>query len=178
MRNMLAMLAALTVVACTDGTPTEVAGGGAGGIAPVLSPASDGAPPTIFNTQLRSALEVPACNSESKGHAHLKVFQDGTIESMVKIKNKADETVRFGHIHHLDPGEETGPIIWWLSLPPGFNHNLTDRHIEFRETAVFVSNPHFTSEAAALAELLDDPSSFYVNFHSNACPGGFARGFL
>lgn len=178
MRNTLVMLAALAVVACADDTPTEVGGGGAGGIAPQLSAASEAAPPTLFNTQLRSELEVPACNSASKGHAHLKVLQDGTIESMVKINNKGEEAVRFGHIHHLEPGQQIGPIIWWLSSPVGTNLNLTDRQLEFRQNAIFVSNPHFTTETAALAELLEDPSTFYVNFHSDACLGGFARGFL
>ena len=177
MRYPLVVLAALTVGACADGTPTEVAGGGGGGT-PAFSPASDAAPPTVFNTQLRSALEVPACASESKGHAHVEVFQTGTIESQVTINNKGDESVRFGHIHHLNPGELTGPIIWWLSSPVGTDLNLTDRHLEFRQDAIFVSNPHFTSHAAALAELLRDPASFYVNFHSDNCPNGFARGFL
>ena len=37
---------------------------------------------------------------------------------------------------------------------------------------------HFATAELALAELLSDPSSFYVNFHSDVCPGGFARGFL
>jgi hypothetical protein len=34
------------------------------------------------------------------------------------------------------------------------------------------------SHAAALTALLATPSKFYVNFHSDNCPGGFARGFL
>jgi hypothetical protein len=60
----------------------------------------------------------------------------------------------------------------------GVDLNLTDRHLEFRQEGIFVTNAHFTSHEAALAELLRDPASFYVNFHSDLFPGGFARGFL
>jgi hypothetical protein len=139
---------------------------------------SEGAPPIVFNTQMRSELEVPLSTSESKGHAQIMVLAGGTIESTVIINNKGDESVRFGHIHHLNPGQPTGPVIWWLSNPVGVDLNLTDQHLEFRQQGIFTANTHFANHDAALAELLRDPSSFYVNFHSDAFPGGFARGFL
>jgi CHRD domain len=140
--------------------------------------ASEEAPPIVFNTQMRSDIEVPACASESQGHAQIKILQDGTIESTVILNNKGDESVRFGHIHHLTPGAATGPVIWWLSSPVGVDLNLTDRHIDIRQAGIFVPNPHFTSTEAGLAELLAHPGDFYVNFHSDRCPGGVARGFL
>ena len=151
-------------------------------LASILGPAannSDLAPPILFNTQMRAELESPACVSDSKGHAHLAVLEDGTIESNVSINNQGGETVRFGHIHHLNVGAATGPIIWWLSSPTGTNLGLTDRTLKFVQQAVFsATNGHFATHAEALAELLQNPEDFYVNFHSNACPGGFARGFL
>jgi hypothetical protein len=143
-----------------------------------LSIGSDDAPPIVFNTQMRSELEVPLSTSDSKGHAQIKILADGTIESMVMINNMGDESVRFGHIHHLNPGGQTGPIIWWLSSPVGVDLNLTDRHLEFRQQGIFSANAHFANHDVALAELLRDPASFYVNFHSDNFPGGFARGFL
>jgi hypothetical protein len=127
---------------------------------------------------MRSELESPACVSESKGHAHIAVQGDGTIQSDVTINNKGGEVVRFGHIHHLNPSAATGPIIWWLSSPTGTNLQATDAHFKFRQEAAFVANTHFATHEEALAEFLRDPRSFYVNFHSNNCPGGFARGFL
>lgn len=157
------------VVACADQAPTSTEREG-----PSLSAH---APPTVFNTQLRSELEDPPTTSESKGNAQIKVFQDGTIESKVIINNKGNESVRFGHIHHVNPGATTGPVIWWLS-PVGANLGLTDRHIDIRQQGIFVANAHFTSHDEALAELLANPSDFYVNFHSDLFPGGFARGFL
>ena len=172
MKGCLIIAACSLAVACADSSIPSDAGG-----APTLS-ASGAVPATVFNTQLRSALEVPTSTSESKGHAQVKVLADGTIESQVMINNKGGESVRFGHIHHLDPGQPTGPVIWWLSSPVGIDLDLTQRHIDIRQQGIFVANAHFATHDEALTELLADPSSFYVNFHSDAFPGGFARGFL
>jgi hypothetical protein len=174
MRHWHAIVVVVAVAACADQPST-----GPERFAASLSVGgSEGAPPIVFNTQMRSELEVPLSTSESKGHAQIMVLADGTIESTVIINNKGDESVRFGHIHHLNPGQPTGPVIWWLSNPVGVDLNLTDRHLEFRQQGIFTANAHFASHEVALAELLRDPSSFYVNFHSDAFPGGFARGFL
>lgn len=140
--------------------------------------ANSGVAPLVYATQMRSELESPACNSESKGHAEIKVNADGTISSHVTINNKGQESVRFGHIHHLNTGAATGPIIWWLSSPIGTDLNLTDRHLSFVQEGAFVTNAHYANHAAALAALVANPEEFYVNFHSDACTGGFARGFL
>ena len=177
MRHWLMTVAGLALVGCADGVPTSVAPDASSGSAGALNKGGI-SPIAVFNTQLRAELEVPACVSDSKGHAQIKVLENGTIESKVILNNKDAEVVRFGHIHHILPGEPTGPVIWWLTSPVGVMLNLTDRHLEFRQTAIFTANTHFTSHAAALAALLSDPDSFYVNFHSADCPGGFARGFL
>ena len=175
MRFRSLVVAAIVAGACTEAPQTSaVALSG-----PVLANAtSDLVPAIVFNTQLRSELEVPACASESKGHAQIKVLEDGTIESQVFLNNKGAESVRFGHIHHLNPGAQTGPVIWWLSSPIGTDLNLLDRHIDIRQQGAFVANAHFADHAAGLAELLANPADFYVNFHSDLCPGGVARGFL
>lgn len=170
-RWVIVVTCAVAAAGCADSSLPSDYG------APTLS-ASGAVPATVFNTQLRSDLEVPASTSESKGHAQVKVFADGTIESQVMINNKGAESIRFGHIHHLNPGQPTGPVIWWLSSPVGTDLNLIERHIDIRQQGIFVANTHFATHDEALAELLADPSSFYVNFHSDAFPGGFARGFL
>jgi CHRD domain-containing protein len=171
-------VAALAVAACSGSAPTADRMTSHDVAMLASSVASDEAPPTVFNTQMRSDIEVPTCVSESQGLAQIKLLQDGTIESVVIINNKGDESVRFGHIHHLAAGATTGPIIWWLTSPVGTNLHLTDRHIDIRQNGIFVANPHFASGDAALAELRANPASFYVNFHSDRCPGGVARGFL
>ncbi len=177
MRYWSRVIAALAVAGCSSAgpSPDRIL---ADNTVELASEASDEAPPIVFNTQMRSDIEVPACASESQGHAQIKILQDGTIESIVILNNKGDESVRFGHIHHLNPGAATGPVIWWLSSPVGVDLNLTDRHIDIRQVGIFVPNPHFASAEAGLAELLANPGNFYVNFHSDRCPGGVARGFL
>jgi len=175
MRHWGVYMAALVVAGCSDPAPTSRIVGSTSLRASVQSGL---VPAVVFNTQMRSELEFPACASESKGRAQIKILEDGTIEAAVDINNKGGESVRFGHIHHLPPGQASGPIIWWLTTPVGVNLKLTEEHIDVQHEGVFVPNPHFATAELALAELLSDPSSFYVNFHSDLCPGGFARGFL
>jgi len=175
MRTWIAFFTTIVLAACSDPTPTSRIVGSA---ALVADAQSELVPPVVFNTQLRSELESPACVSESKGLAQIMILQDGTIKALAVLNNKGDETVRFGHIHHLPAGLASGPIIWWLTSPVGANLHLTDRHIEVRNEGVFRANPDFATEEQALAELLSNPGDFYVNFHSDNCPGGFARGYL
>jgi len=177
MRRVLGVVCGLAALACSESTPSSPEQFRA--LASVLGASTNNSSaPIVFNTQLRAELESPACPGESQGHAHIKVQQDGTIDSDVTLNNLGVESVRFGHIHHLIPPATTGPIIWWLSSPLNTDLNLTIKHIQFRQAGVFVTNPHFTSHALALAQLLANPQDFYVNFHSDRCPGGFARGFL
>ena len=179
MRHWSALVGALAAAGCSEPGPTGESGTAGAGTAPVASVQSELAPPMVLNTQMRTELEFPLCVREpSPGHAQIKIFQDGSIESKVKINNKGGESVRFGHIHHVNTGQPTGPVIWWLTAPVGTPLNVTERHLEFREAGRFVTNSHFPTEQAALAELRADPTAFYVNFHSAACGGGFTRGFL
>ncbi|HEV2750208.1 MAG TPA: CHRD domain-containing protein [Gemmatimonadales bacterium] len=175
MRHWRTFLAALIAIGCGDRTPSSAI---SGNVSLLANLQSEQAPPLVFNAQMRSELEVPTCVSESKGHAQIKILQDGTIEAAAKINNLGGESIRFGHIHHLTPGQGAGPIIWWLTSPVGVDLNITDRQLDVRQDGIFVANPHFATADLALAELLNDPGSFYVNFHSDLCPGGFARGFL
>jgi hypothetical protein len=179
MRRVLGVICCLAALACSEnpgGTEPFVSLESVIGRAAADHGDAHG-PVTVFNTQMRNELESPACPSDAKGHAQIKVNPDGSIDSKVTVNNKG-ESVRFGHIHHLNPASATGPIIWWLSSPIGMDLNLTDKHLSFAQGAAFVTNAHFANHAAALAELQANPGDFYVNFHSDNCPGGFARGFL
>lgn len=182
MRRLMAVVG-IVAIGCADPSPTSTTGGPSA-LAPSFSIGADGAPPIVFNTQLRSADEIPTSTSESIGHSHFAVRADGTIESQIMINNKAAENVFFCHIHWINPAitgalTGTGPVIWWLTSPVGARLNLTDRHIDLRQDAIFVGNRAFTTdEAVARAALLERPSEFYVNCHSTLFPGGFIRGNL
>ncbi len=106
MRTWIAFFTMIVVVACSDPTPTSRIVGSASLVADAQS---ELVPPVVFNTQLRSELESPACTSESKGLAQIMVLQDGTIEALAILNNKGDETVRFGHIHHRLSGHTSPP---------------------------------------------------------------------
>ncbi|HJS44430.1 MAG TPA: CHRD domain-containing protein [Gemmatimonadales bacterium] len=180
MRYWGRVIAAVAVAGCSGSAPNSDRITGQTQNPPILasSIATEQAPLIVFNTQLRSELEVPTCVSATKGHAQIKVLQDGTIESVVILNNKGGESIRFGHIHHISAPATTGPVIWWLSDPVGTDLNLIERHIDIRQNAIFVTQAHFATHEAALAELLANPQDFYVNFHSDLCTGGVARGFL
>ena len=180
MRRVIGVVCGLVALACSENSPSSPERFVS--LASILQPSannSDLAPPTVFNTTMLSSLESPACTSDSKGNAHVSVDGGGTVHSNVHINNQGDEVIRFGHIHHLNVGAATGPIIWWVSAPTGTNLQLTDRNLRFTQVGDFnATNGHFATHADAVAELLENPGDFYVNFHSNSCPGGFARGFL
>jgi hypothetical protein len=179
MRYAGLMVAALVVSGCTESSePTSLRGGGT----MLLAVGSDGAPPIVLNSQLRSENEIPTSTSESQGHSQAKVLADGTIESDVMINNLGREVVRFCHIHVINTAAGTGPVVWFLT-PTGVTLQNSDRIIRFRQNADYVNNAVFGADtpenaATALEALLADPTDFYVNCHSNAFPPGFIRGNL
>jgi len=75
MRYWSTVVATLAVAACTDSAPRTQPITGAN-VAQLASAASEEAPPIVFNTQMRSDIEVPACESESQGHAQIKILQE------------------------------------------------------------------------------------------------------
>ena len=90
MRRVFGVMCGLAALACSEMTPS--APEPIRSLASVLGPAAAAhgvahGPVTVFNTQMRSALESPACTSESKGHAQIKVNPDGSIDSDVTINN-------------------------------------------------------------------------------------------
>ena len=95
MRCCFIAVVGLAALGCADPTPTST-NGSERALSPSLSMArADAAPIAVFNTQLRAENEQnPASTSESKGHAQVKVFADGTIEFTFTINNKSGVTMR------------------------------------------------------------------------------------
>ncbi len=132
---------------------------------------SDNGTMCVENAQLRPENEVPTSTSTAKGHAQIKVRNDGTIEYRYFILNKAGEAFTFGHIHRKNPTSpgpiQVGPPVVFLFSGP----TTTERHIRG------------SGETAPLPliapDICENPERYYVNFHTTpANAPGAIRGDL
>jgi hypothetical protein len=106
--------------------------------------------------------------SIAKGHSQIKVRNSGTIEFKTHILNKNAETFVAGHIHQAPVGV-AGPVVVPLFVAPAPATNA--RHI--KQSGVATPNTGTTG-----ADLCQNPSAYYVNYHTTAFPGGAIRGQL
>lgn len=160
--------AILAVAACADQAPTNIASNASR--TPSFSVTQE-SNPTVFNVTLLAENEPNgASTSESKGHAQVKVYDDGTMEFSFTVNNKSDETYTRAHIHKAAAGAN-GPIHWDF-LEAGIPvASISDQPSQLRGVAR-------ARAAAVVADLLANPSGYYVNVHSTAFPGGAVRGQL
>ena len=146
---------------------------GAGAFAAVGAAANGNGTMCVLNTQLRPGNEVrPAGSSDpvdstAKGHAQIKVRNDGTLEYKVFILNKAGERFSAGHIHAAPAGQNAG--VWQdLFVPPA---PATDaRHIRQRGEIPARADSPATPQDESFAALCENPAGFYVNYHTVANP--------
>ena len=118
----------------------------------------------VYTTQLLAENEVPTSNSEAHGNSQIKVRNDGTIEFRTHIVNPEGENFVAGHIH-IAPAGVPGPVV-----QPLFQGGpTTDGQIM---QSGEVSNP------ALGTAICNNPSAYYVNYHSPRNPGGAVRGQL
>jgi len=122
----------------------------------------------VLHSTLAAKNETTGSTSSAKGHTLIKVRNDGTIEFKTQIKNKNHETFVAGHIH-LAPIGVAGPIVVPLFVAPA--PPTSARHI--KQSGVATPNAGTTG-----ADLCQDPSAYYVNYHTTAFPGGAIRGQL
>ena len=101
-------------------------------------------------------------------HTQIKVRNSGTIELKTHILNKNAETFVAGHIHQA-PSGVAGPVVVPLFVAPAPATNA--RHI--KQSGVATPNTGTTG-----ADLCQNPSAYYVNYHTTAFPGGAIRGQL
>jgi len=166
----VSVCAVLALAACVDqaGAPTSIASNTTRN--PSFSVTQE-ANPIVFNVQLRPENEPNgASTSESKGHAQVKVYDDGTIEFVFTVNNKSGETYTRSHIHKGVAGVN-GPIHWDFLEPADPATSISDQPAQLRG----IARPR---AAAVLADLLANPSGYYVNVHSTVFPGGAMRGQL
>src|ERR671939_1265796 len=107
--------------------------------------------------------------SQAKGHTLIKVRRNGTVEYKTHILNKGGETFTAGHIHQAPPGQN-GPLVFPLFR--SFTAPTNARQIRDRGV-VPAATPADQQFATALCQ---NPSAYYVNYHSTQSPAGAIRG--
>jgi hypothetical protein len=146
------------VVVCAVGVPTGS----------VASAKSDLGVMCVLHAKLAAKNETPPTTSVAKGHTLIKIRNDGTIGFKTHINNKNHETFTAGHIHQGAVGV-AGGIVVPLFVAPTPPTNA--RHI--KQSGVATPNAGTTGTA-----LCQNPSAYYVNYHTTAFPGGAIRGQL
>jgi hypothetical protein len=146
------------VAACTVAAPTASVAPAKSGLGVIC----------VLHAKLSAKNETTGSISTAKGHTLIKVRNDGTIEFKTQINNKNQETFVAGHIHQAPIGV-AGPIVVPLFVAPSPPTNA--RHIKQSGMAT----PNAGTTGAALCQ---NPSAYYVNYHTTAFPGGAIRGQL
>jgi hypothetical protein len=146
------------VAACVVGVPTGS----------VASAKSDLGVTCVLHAKLAAKNETPATTSVAKGHTLIKIRNNGTIEFKTQINNKNHETFVAGHVHQAAVGV-AGPIVVPLFVAP--TPATSARHIKQSG----IATPNAGTTGAALCQ---NPSAYYVNYHTTAFPGGAIRGQL
>jgi CHRD domain-containing protein len=145
------------VVACAVGVPA----------ASVASAKSDLGVMCVLHAKLAAKNETGS-TSTAKGHTLIKIRNDGTIAFKTRINNKDRETFVAAHIH-MAPVGVAGPIVVPLFVAPA--PPTSARLIKQGG----VATPNAGTTGAALCQ---NPSAYYVNYHTTAFPAGAIRGQL
>src|ERR687885_3019 len=125
------------------------------GTAPAKSPKGT---TCVLHAKLTAKSETTGSTSVAKGHTLIKVRANGTIQFRTKILNRAHETFFAGHIHEAPVGS-AGSIVVPLFVPPA----STTSALQIKQSGVATPNAGTTG-----AELCQNPSAFYVNYHTTA----------
>jgi hypothetical protein len=119
----------------------------------------------VLNTQLTAQASAPS-TSAATGHAQIKVWNDGTISYKAQIFNPNHETFFAAHVHQAPVGV-AGPIVVPLFGGPATSNS----HIKLGGVAT-------PSTGTTGANLCQNPSAYYVNFHTTVFTAGAIRGQL
>jgi hypothetical protein len=122
----------------------------------------------VLQAKLAAKNETTGSTSTAKGHTQIKVRNDGTIEFKTQILNRDHETFAAGHIHQAAAGV-AGAVVVPLFVSPTPPTNA--RHIKQSG----VATPIAGTTGAAICQ---NPSAYYVNYHTTAFAGGAIRGQL
>jgi hypothetical protein len=123
--------------------------------------------PTTFVVPLSAENEVPGCplgvESGAQGKAIVRIDQDtGEITyRVVARKLPGSVTASPGAHIHLGAAGEMGPVVSPLDLTA-------------REGGLVAAGS--ATDPALAAAILANPAGYYVNVHTDVCPGGAVRG--
>ena len=120
----------------------------------------------VLSTQLSAKNETTGSTSTATGHTQIKVWNDGTITFKTQIFNQNRETFVAGHIHQAPVGFAGGIVVPLFAGPA-----TTQSHIKLGGSAT----PNVGTTGAAICQ---NPSAYYVNFHTTAFSAGAIRGQL
>jgi len=165
---------------------------GSAAVAPTASPTVAPTPtptpaPTpqlkfVFTADLKTSNEVPAiANAEAscsgKGTFTLTTTKDasGTITGASALFETditgcpAGTAINIGHIHKGAAGANGGVVI---------NSGLAAGELTLTAGAGKINKTQPTVDAALAADVIANPASYYMNWHSTLNPGGVIRGQL
>jgi len=183
--RLLAGLAAGVLVLSACGS-AAVAPTASPTVAPTPTPTPTPAPTPqlkfVFTADLKTTNEVPAiANAEAscsgKGTFTLTTTKDasGTITGASALFETditgcpAGTAINIGHIHKGAAGANGGVVI---------NSGLAAGELTLTAGAGKINKTQPTVDAALAADVIANPASYYMNWHSTLNPGGVIRGQL
>jgi hypothetical protein len=136
----------------------------------------------VFTADLKTSNEVPAiANAEAscsgKGTFTLTTTKDasGTITAANALFETdvtgcpAGTAINIGHIHKAAAGVNGSVVV---------NSGLAAGELTLTAGAGKINKTQPTVDAALAADIIANPSSYYMNWHSTLNPGGVIRGQL
>jgi hypothetical protein len=130
-----------------------------------IAATADAPPRTTFVAVMTAAEEVPQCAPATNAARGVGVFHvtdeaTGTVEWRL-VANNLPGTIVAAHIH-IAPRGVAGPVVQATPPTPGEENGV-------------IGEGSFMNPAL-LAAIRANPQNYYVNVHSNVCPGGVIRG--
>lgn len=127
-----------------------------------------------LRADMRGTNEVGAAvvDFDSRGRASVRIDVDGG-EVCFDVSFDRGGTPNRGHIHAGAAGVNGGIVVTFFELaavPADPRNDQLERRQRLSDCV--------DADPAVLADILENPSDFYVNLHNARLPGGFVRGQL